>query len=63
MEQFRLPLIKNRTYYVQGMLPAPMVSLTLGSGGLFGEKPHPRVYGTYPYIPGQYVREEKLLDP
>ena len=29
--------------------------------GLFGGKPHPRTYGTYPRILGQFVREENLL--
>jgi N-acyl-D-amino-acid deacylase len=33
----------------------------VGSDGLFGGKPHPRVYGTYPRILGRYVREENLL--
>jgi N-acyl-D-amino-acid deacylase len=28
---------------------------------LFGGKPHPRTYGTYPRILGKYVREENLL--
>jgi len=33
----------------------------VGSDGLFGGKPHPRVYGTYPRILGHYVRGENLL--
>jgi N-acyl-D-amino-acid deacylase len=33
----------------------------VGSDGLFGGKPHPRVYGTFPRILGTYVREENLL--
>ncbi|SMO74826.1 N-acyl-D-amino-acid deacylase family protein [Halorubrum cibi] len=33
----------------------------VGSDGLFGGKPHPRVYGTYPRILGHYVRERNLL--
>lgn len=33
----------------------------IGTDGLFGGKPHPRVYGTYPRILGTYVREENLL--
>ena len=38
--------------------PAQMV----GSDGLLtGEMPNPRSYGTYPYILGQFVREERLL--
>jgi N-acyl-D-amino-acid deacylase len=28
---------------------------------LFGGKPHPRTYGTYPRVLGKYVREENLL--
>ena len=38
--------------------PAQMV----GSDGLLtGNKPNPRSYGTFPYILGQLVREERLL--
>ena len=38
--------------------PAHMV----GSDGLLtGDMPNPRTYGTFPYILGQFVREEKLL--
>ena len=38
--------------------PAQMV----GSDGLLtGEMPNPRSYGTYPYVLGQFVREEGLL--
>jgi N-acyl-D-amino-acid deacylase len=33
----------------------------VATDGLFGGKPHPRVYGTYPRILGHYVREENLL--
>ena len=33
----------------------------IGTDGLFGGKPHPRVYGTYPKVLGRYVREENLL--
>jgi N-acyl-D-aspartate/D-glutamate deacylase len=34
----------------------------VGSDGLLtGNKPNPRSYGTFPYILGQFVREEKLL--
>jgi len=29
--------------------------------GLFGGKPHPRVFGSYPRILGKYVREEQAL--
>lgn len=35
--------------------------VTVGTDGLFGGRPHPRVYGTYPRILGRYVREENLL--
>jgi N-acyl-D-amino-acid deacylase len=38
--------------------PAQMV----GSDGLLtGDKPNPRTYGTFPFILGQLVREERLL--
>ena len=33
----------------------------IASDGLFGGKPHPRVYGTFPRVLGTYVREENLL--
>ncbi|WP_227380278.1 N-acyl-D-amino-acid deacylase family protein [Haladaptatus halobius] len=33
----------------------------VGTDGLFGGKPHPRVYGSYPRILGTYVREENLF--
>jgi N-acyl-D-amino-acid deacylase len=33
----------------------------VATDGLFGGKPHPRVYGTYPRILETYVREENLL--
>jgi len=29
--------------------------------GLFGGKPHPRVYGSFPKVLGKYVREENLM--
>ena len=35
--------------------------VNVGTDGLFGGRPHPRVYGTYPKILGQYIREENLL--
>lgn len=38
--------------------PAQMVS---SDGLLTGDKPNPRTYGTFPYVLGQFVREEKLL--
>jgi N-acyl-D-amino-acid deacylase len=33
----------------------------VGSDGIFGGKPHPRLYGTFPRVLGKYVREEKTL--
>ena len=33
----------------------------VGSDGIFGGKPHPRLYGTYPRILGQYVRERSVM--
>jgi len=33
----------------------------IGTDGLFGGKPHPRLYGTYPRILGRYVRKKNLL--
>lgn len=33
----------------------------VGSDGIFGSKPHPRLYGTYPRVLGRYVREKKAL--
>jgi N-acyl-D-amino-acid deacylase len=35
--------------------------VAVASDGLFGGRPHPRVYGTYPRVLGRYVREENLL--
>jgi N-acyl-D-amino-acid deacylase len=35
--------------------------VAVGSDGIFGDRPHPRVYGTYPRLIGQFVREENLL--
>jgi N-acyl-D-amino-acid deacylase len=32
-----------------------------GTDGLLGEKPHPRLYGTFPRVLGYYVREQKVL--
>lgn len=29
--------------------------------GLIGERPHPRIFGSYPRVLGKYVREEKVL--
>lgn len=31
------------------------------SDGIFGGKPHPRVYGAFPRVLGKYVREDKVL--
>jgi N-acyl-D-amino-acid deacylase len=36
-------------------------TVCVGTDGLFGGRPHPRVYGTYPKILGRYVRTEDLL--
>lgn len=33
----------------------------VGSDGLLGGKPHPRVYGTFPRVLGRYVRELNVL--
>ena len=35
--------------------------VAVGTDGLFGSSPHPRVYGTYPRILRQYVREENFV--
>ncbi|CAK4847103.1 unnamed protein product [Aphanomyces euteiches] len=32
-----------------------------GSDSIFGGKPHPRLYGTYPRVLGHYVREKQAL--
>lgn len=32
-----------------------------GSDGIFGGKPHPRLYGTYPRVLGRFVREKQAL--
>ncbi len=34
---------------------------TVGTDGIRGAKPHPRLYGTYPRILGRYVRERRHL--
>ncbi len=36
-------------------------TVMVGTDGLLGGKPHPRVYGTYPRILGRYVRDEGVL--
>lgn len=36
-------------------------NVCIGTDGLFGGRPHPRVYGSYPRILGKYVREENLI--
>jgi N-acyl-D-amino-acid deacylase len=33
----------------------------IGSDGLYGGKPHPRLYGTFPRLLGKYVRENKVI--
>lgn len=33
----------------------------IATDGLFGGKPHPRTYGTYPRVLGHYVREKNLM--
>lgn len=33
----------------------------VGSDGIFGGKPHPRLYGTYPRVLGKFVREKEAL--
>ncbi|WP_312907916.1 N-acyl-D-amino-acid deacylase family protein [Natronosalvus caseinilyticus] len=33
----------------------------VGTDGLFGARPHPRVYGSFPRILAKYVRQENLL--
>jgi len=33
----------------------------IATDGLFGGKPHPRTFGTYPRVLGHYVRDESLL--
>ncbi|EGL83833.1 D-aminoacylase domain protein [Caldalkalibacillus thermarum TA2.A1] len=33
----------------------------VSSDGIFGGKPHPRLYGTYPRVLGRFVREKKAL--
>jgi N-acyl-D-amino-acid deacylase len=35
--------------------------MTVGTDGVRGDKPHPRLYGTYPRILGKYVREQGNL--
>jgi N-acyl-D-amino-acid deacylase len=35
--------------------------VAIGTDGLYGAKPHPRLYGTYPRILGTFVREESVL--
>lgn len=44
---------------VREILQSELVAV--GTDGLFGGHPHPRVYGTYPRILGRYVRAEGLL--
>lgn len=35
--------------------------VNIASDGLFGGRPHPRTYGTFPRVLGTYVREENVL--
>jgi N-acyl-D-amino-acid deacylase len=35
--------------------------VAVGSDGLFGARPHPRVYGTFPRVLARYVRAENVL--
>ncbi|WP_129116333.1 N-acyl-D-amino-acid deacylase family protein [Halegenticoccus tardaugens] len=35
--------------------------VNVATDGLFGGRPHPRVYGTYPRVLGRYVRELNIL--
>ncbi len=34
---------------------------TVGTDGIRGAKPHPRLYGTYPRVLGRYVRDRRVL--
>ncbi|ALC82861.1 MULTISPECIES: N-acyl-D-amino-acid deacylase family protein [Bacillus] len=34
---------------------------SVGSDGIFGGKPHPRLYGTFPKVLSEYVRKKKIL--
>ena len=34
---------------------------TVGTDGIYGSRPHPRLYGTYPRFIQKYVREKKLF--
>lgn len=33
----------------------------VGSDGIFGSRPHPRLYGTYPKVLGRYTREQGVM--
>lgn len=44
---------------VERLLAAPDVAV--GTDGLYGDRPHPRLYGTYPRILGTYVREKEVV--
>ncbi|MCU4743278.1 D-aminoacylase [Natronoglomus mannanivorans] len=35
--------------------------VAVGTDGLFGARPHPRVYGSFPRVLSRYVREENVL--
>ncbi len=34
----------------------------VGSDGIFGDKPHPRLYGTFSRVLGKYARNKKIFD-
>lgn len=44
---------------IEAFLKLPFVGVC--TDGLLGGRPHPRAYGTYPRLLGQYVRERKVL--
>jgi N-acyl-D-amino-acid deacylase len=44
---------------IREIMAADLVAV--GSDGIFGDRPHPRVYGTYPRMFGRLAREENLL--
>jgi N-acyl-D-amino-acid deacylase len=44
---------------VQTFLRHPLA--TIGSDGIFGARPHPRLYGAFPRVLGRYVRELGVL--
>ncbi|MEL7566447.1 MAG: D-aminoacylase [Dehalobacterium sp.] len=44
---------------LSSVLIHPLV--TIGSDGIYGGKPHPRLYGSFPRMIGHYVREKGLM--